>query len=229
MPVGSSVLLAAAAGLGACATVWRREQRRVRAARAELFADCTPLLDGCRTVQDGLDYPRLRGGYAGHAVEVRAIPDSAALRKLPVLWLQVSLVGETRAQAVLDLLLRPLGSEYWSPAHDLPSILPTPAGLPQTAQIRTDGAAAAALLPAVLRHAAFLHEPDAKELLVTPRGVRLVVRLAEAERGGYLLFRDAQFALPRLEPSRLLALLVLARDLLADIRAHHPRELDAAA
>ncbi|MFL5337790.1 MAG: hypothetical protein ACJ8H8_32655, partial [Geminicoccaceae bacterium] len=209
MPAGISLLLGAAASVGACGIVWRCEQRRVRAARAELFADCEPVLDRCRVVQDGLDYPRLQGTFAGHTVDVRAIPDSAALRKLPILWLQVSLVGETWAPGVLDVLLRPLGSEYWSPAHELPMCVPTPADLPETAQLRADAGPAVLLLPTVARHATFLQEPDTKEMLLTPRGVRIVVRLAEAERGSYLLVRDAQFPIGRLEPDRLHALLAL--------------------
>ena len=55
-----------------------------------------------------------------------------------------------------------------------------------------------------------------------------MVRLAEAERGGYLLFRDAQFPIGRLDPGRLHALLARARDILDQVRAQSP-ELDAAA
>ena len=65
----------------------------------------------------------------------------------------------------------------------------------------------ASLLGALSDQASFLAEPTTKELLVTPRGVRLVVRLAEAERGTYLLFRDAQFAHRPLEPEWVRALL----------------------
>lgn len=233
MPLGTTtaLLLGPPAALG-LAWVWRRDQRSARAARAELLAEAAGLLEGAEQAQDGLDYPTVRGRWRGLAVELRPIADTMALRKLPSLWLQVTLQAPTKAPGVLDVLLRPLGVEHWSPMADLAVSVPTPAGLPETAQVRLDREEATALLPVAQAHAAFLARPTAKELLVTPKGARLVVQLAEGERGSYLLFREARFPVRRVERAALEALLAEAAQVLATVReamdGERPR-LDAAA
>lgn len=221
----------AAAGVLGLGWVWRREQRRVGAARGELLAGCAGLVDAPVLARDGLDYPVLRGRRAGCAAEIRPLADTTALRKLPALWLQVTLAGRTGAAGVLDALRRPLGTEHWSPAADLPVSLPAPPELPPDVQVRADHGGVA-LLPVLRAQAGFLHRPDAKEVLVTPKGVRLVVLLAEADRGSYLLFRDARFAIRRLEPEHLAELLRGAERLMDNARAsaaRAPVTLDAAA
>lgn len=212
-------LSVAGLGLLLLAWVWWREQGRVARVRGELLADCLGLLERPVLVRDGLDYPVLRGRFAGCGAEIRPLADSAALRKLPALWLQVTLTGATGAPGVLDALRRPLGTEYWSPARDLPAGLPTPDELPADAELRFDRQAALALLPALQAQSGFLHRPEGKEVLITPKGVRLVVLLAEAERGSYLLFRDAQFAIRRLDPAYGRELLDRAARLVADVRS----------
>ncbi|MEK0081829.1 hypothetical protein [Benzoatithermus flavus] len=218
MPLAAAGLLLAIPAAVALVHAWRREQRRARAWRAELFADALDLIEGPALRQDGLDYPVLRGRWQGLAVELKPIADTVAMRKLPSLWLQVTLTAPTGASGIADVLLRPLGVEYWSPASDLPVSVPTPASLPETAQIRLDHEGAASLLPLVAAHAALLARPATKELLITPKGVRLVVQLAEAERGSYLLFREARFAIRRIERAALEEMLVATARILEDVR-----------
>jgi len=215
MSLALAGLGAGAAGLG---WIWRREQRRVGLRRGRLLDRCLHLVEGAALIRDGLDYPLLRGRRAGCGVELRPIADNAALRKLPALWLQVTLTGRTGAQGVLDALLRPLGTEYWSPHGTLPLCLTTPPELPPAIQVRADGEGGAALLPLLVEQAGFLARPTSKEVLITPRGVRLVVQLAEGERGAYLLFRDAQFVIDRLAPEDAEALLDRAAGLLDAVR-----------
>lgn len=223
-------LSVAGLGLLLLAWVWWREQGRVARLRGELLADCLDLLVRPVLVRDGLDYPLLRGHFAGFGAEIRPLTDSAALRKLPALWLQVTLTGATGAPGILDALRRPLGTEYWSPSRDLPAGLPAPEELPADIELRFDRAEALALLPALRTQGGFLHRAEAKEVLITPKGVRLVILLAEAERGSYLLFRDVQFAIRRLDPDQARELLERAAELLTQVRslAAGPR-LDAAA
>lgn len=222
MPLAAtSTLLLAGAGLGATGWCWRREQRRVRAARARLLRHAPSLLEGAASSQDGLTYPVLRGRYFGCEVELRPEADTIGLRKLPSLWLLVTVTGETGAGGVLDAMLRPLGVEYWSPHHDLPVTLPTPAALPEAAVLRGDDEERLERLVTVLqrRLAGLLALPEAKEVLVTPRGVRLVVQLAEGARGSYLLFRDADFPVQELAAMQLADLLERAHSLLLEVRA----------
>ena len=43
-------------------------------------------------------------------------------------------------------------------------------------------------------HVAMFEDPRVKELLVTPRGVRIVYQIDQAERAQYMVLRQAQFA-----------------------------------
>ena len=106
---------------------------------------------------------------------------------------------------MIDALLRPTGAEHWSPSERLPHRLPTPPSLPETVLLRADGEAAEALLP--LLPAGFLGSTHAKEALITPKGVRLVVLVDEAERGPYLVLRQARFATAELDADRARSLL----------------------
>lgn len=226
-------MLATAAGLAGVAGLawlWHREQGQGGDQRDRLFDRCGGLLASAAVERRRPDYPVLRGRWRGCAVELRPITDAITARKLPVLWLQVSLLAPTGAGSVLDALLRPLGGEFWSPASGLETRLGVPPGLPATLQLRGDRPAAADLLPVLHAQAAFLERPEAKEILVTPKGVRLVVLLGEGERAAYLLLRQARFAVDELDPALVRGLLdhafALHRDVLALTRGQAP---DAAA
>ena len=228
----TAALLAAAALAAPLACVWIGEQRRVGRERGRLLDGCLGLLDAPALTRDGLDYPVLRGRRDGLRVELRPLADNAAPRKLPSLWLQVTVVAPTGAPGAIDALLRPLGTEHWSPHADLPLDVATPPDLPAPARVRADEGGLA-LLPLLRAPAAagFLHRAAAKEVLVTPRGVRLVVQLAEGERGAYLLFRDSRFAVGELPAAEVAALLDQAAALHAAARRRPAARgrLDAAA
>ncbi|MGB8815053.1 MAG: hypothetical protein WCC57_17880, partial [Paracoccaceae bacterium] len=69
------------------------------------------------------------------------------------------------------------------------------------------------------RHLAVFDDPRVKELVISPKGVRLVWLAQEADRGRYLFFRDAEMGLDPLPVAALRplmsALLALQSDLLA--------------
>ena len=71
----------------------------------------------------------------------------------------------------------------------------------------------------IAAHAGLLADPRVKELLISPKGLRLVILAEEAERGRYLIFRDAEMGMTPLPPARvepLLAALTALRDDLVD-------------
>jgi hypothetical protein len=212
------------AGLAAATTLlawrWRRDQIRLREQRRRFLAGCLGLLQDPSLTQQGADYPVLRGLHRGHKVELRPLADTLALRKLPALWLSVTIDGPTGAPGAIDALLRPTGAEHWSPSGRLPHRLPTPPSLPETTLLRADGEAAEPLVP--LLPAGFLGSTHAKEALITPKGVRLVVLVDEAERGPYLVLRQARFATVELDPDRVRPLLEQALALHAAVFARRP-------
>lgn len=197
MLAATTLGLAGATGL---AWLWRCQHQRAGERRERLFDRCRGLVASPSLVSRRPDYPVLRGRWRGCQAELRPVLDGLAVRKLPALWLQVSLLAPTGAPGTLDALSRPLGGEFWSPSSELEIRLATPSGLPETVQVRADHPRAASLLPALARQRAFLTRADAKEVLITPKGVRLVVLLAEADRGPYLLLRQGHFAVDRLDP-----------------------------
>lgn len=190
-----TALAMAAVPAAALALLYRRDQRRAAAHRRRAFENCRGLLGEAELVQEDGDYPRLEGRYRGLRVELRLVADNINLRKLPVLWLLVSVRCPLAVTGVLDVILRPQNTEYFSPAHRLPDRLPTPAHWPGQAVLKGREPAAmrsiAARLEPHLAH--FGHEDAFKELLVGPGGLRLGWMADQAERGAYLAMRQAAF------------------------------------
>src|SRR3546814_8531601 len=61
-----------------------------------------------------------------------------------------------------------------SPSASLDHAIASPAGLPEHASLRTDRPDAMPPQAVMARHMDFFADPKAKEMLVTPKGVRLV-------------------------------------------------------
>ena len=74
-----------------------------------------PLFAGGSITQQGADYPVLRGRYQGYDIELRPMVEGLAMRKLPSLWLQVTVYAAIPFSGGLDYLARPLGVEFYSP------------------------------------------------------------------------------------------------------------------
>lgn len=214
----TEAVVATLAVAGTAALVWisRHDHRRARARRWGFFKECHGLLDHAELRQDGVDYPILSGHSRGHRIEIRALADTIALRKLPVLWLLVTIHRPLQVAAHFDMMLRPDNSEYYSAHAQLPEWVPTPAHWPQEAVLRTDNPAEtmARVIPALSPHVArFTAELRGKEIFLSPKGVRLVYRVDEAERGHYLLTRQPHFDCGHVPRAMVEGLLNLGHDI----------------
>ena len=216
------LLLIMAAGLALLVIIYRRDQQRLRLQRGHLFSACAGLLDEAAQQQDGLGYPILTGRYRGERFHIDAIIDHIAVRKVPSLWLRVSLLRHLPGLATFDILMRAQNVEFYSPANDLPHRLAVPAGWPADAVIHTDDPAN--LLPHELisPHLDVFRQPQAKELLITPKGLRLVYQASQADKLHYQVLRQANFDLPALAPDLLRQLMDRLIALLAAIDAVGP-------
>lgn len=193
----NAVLVAiVAAAVAALIWVYRRDQRRLRAQRGRLFTACLSLFDQPQQSQDALGYPVLTGWYRGQRFHIDAVVDHIAVRKVPSLWLRVSLLAHLPQLATLDILMRSQNVEFYSPANDLPHRIEVPAGWPVDAVIHTDDPEH--MLPAevITPHLDFFRQPQAKEMLVTPKGLRLVYQASQADKLHYQVLRQADFAAP---------------------------------
>lgn len=191
-----------------------RESRTRAQSRASYFDAVKPLFDGGETRAQATGFPRMTGRRGGLAFDLQAIPDTLTFRKLPALWVLVTLPEPLPLDATLDLLARPSGNEPFTKFATLPQSLPTPANLPKEIAIRTDDATRIPSPDLIASYADLFQDPRVKELVLSPKGLRVVILAEEADRGRYLIFREAEMGRTPLPPSRLEPLL----DRLAAIR-----------
>lgn len=198
-----------------------RETHARKTARAGYFDAVKPLFTGGETRLQPTGFPRMTGHRDGLAFDLQAVPDTLTFRKLPALWVMVTLPEPLPVKATIDLLARPSGNEPFSHFAALPQSLPTPPGLPKDVAIRSDDAPNAPPESLILRHADLFDDPQIKELVISPKGLRIVLLAEEADRGRYLIFREAEMGMHPLPPARLTPLLdrlaALRDDILKDM------------
>lgn len=191
-----------------------RETRARTAARESYFDAVKPLFDGGETRVQPTGFPRMTGRRTGLAFDLQAVPDTLTFRKLPALWVLVTLPEPLPLDATLNLMARPSGNEPFTKFATLPQSLPTPPELPKDIAIRSDDASRIPPPDLIARHADLFQDPRVKELVLSPKGLRIVILAEEADRGRFLIFREAEMGRSPLPPSRLEPLL----DRLAAIR-----------
>ncbi len=195
--------LAAVGALVILALLYRRIRAEERSKRANFFADCLDLFQTYRVVQDNLAYPVLTGTYRGHDVRLEPVVDDMACRKLPVLWLKISVLHPIPYRGVFDFLMRPLGTEVYSPSAHLDYCVTIPDAWPQNAVLRTDAPEIMPPLNLVAPHIEQFADTKRKELVITPKGVRLVCQIWQASRAHYVVAREIRF--PDVELDRAVA------------------------
>jgi len=149
----------------------------------------------------------MTGRRNGLAFDVQAVPDTLIFRKLPALWVMVSLPEPMPVGATLDVMARPSGLELFSRFASLPQSLPRPVFLPESVAVRSDNAALVPPERLIVRLGAVFANSNIKEFVLSPKGLRIVFLAEEADRGRYLIFRDAEMGMTPLSPSHVAPLL----------------------
>lgn len=87
------VLIAAGGGW----LFWRHRlaQKRLAAVRCRFFDDCLPAFENPKLTQQGIEFPRLVGRHRGLEVQLTPVIDTLSVRKLPSLWVLVTIVAPT--------------------------------------------------------------------------------------------------------------------------------------
>lgn len=183
--------------------IYRRDRSRVDRERRVLFDDARGLLSDAEIERAPREYPKLRGRYRGHEVTIDAVVDTIAVRKLPSVWLRVTVKAEIPFAGVCDVMARAHNVEFYSPFGDLDHGIALPAGWPDHLSVKTDDPDT--MPPATLLgpHIGVFGDERMKELLVTPKGVRLVRQVAQGSRAEYMVLRQAAFG-PVVVPRALL-------------------------
>ncbi|MFC3321886.1 hypothetical protein [Mesorhizobium cantuariense] len=174
------------------------EQDRIRT----VIADAANVSDGTAGVITW------EGSWSGLRVQLRTIVDTLATRKLPARWLSISITEPVAVPGTFDMMMRPGSPTTFSNFDHLDHTLPKSSAFPTEAVLRTDRRGVHFPLETIAGHLGIFSEGRAKELLITPKGVRIVWLLAEAERARYGVFRQAEFGDATLDPALIERLLV---------------------
>lgn len=201
-PIITVVILVAVA-LAILLALHRRDRRLRRQQRGTLFEPSYGLLQSYRVEQVGQDFPVLTGRYRDRDFHIDALIDTLTFRRLPVLWLRVSLLDPLPGVATTDILVRAQNNEFYAPGNDLPFQLPVPPHWPVGIHAKTDDSDRAPPRHVLDRHIDFFALPEAKEMLVTPKGVRLVRLIEQGQRAEYMVLRIADFRGGQLAPEAL--------------------------
>ena len=171
---------------------YQRDAKRKVLARSTVFDDCIGLLQQPQISQDKANLPVLHGQYVGYNISLNIVEDTIAWRKLPPLWLLVKVAANKPTSGSLDMIVRPANNEFYSPSWQWDGNLTIPPNWPQHAIIK------------------YLHKPidmrllehivptlfsdlKMKELLIMPEFVRLTYMAKQADRGEYLIMRNAVY------------------------------------
>lgn len=171
-----------------------RDHRARHASRRALLGDCARLFDRYALTHEGDSFPRLSGRIGTRNVDVRLVCDTMTIRRLPQLWLQVTVLERLQGVSGLAILVRPSGYEFYSLTNDFHHVIEPPADFPRELIVRGKDARSdnvfEKLAPAA---AAILSDPRVKEIAVTAEGFRITRQASEGKRGDYLLLRQAVF------------------------------------
>jgi hypothetical protein len=202
------ILILAACTVGLIMTAMHiQHRRRVKARRAAMFDQCKQLFSDVSVSQDDVNFPVLTGCYRGLPVKLEPVADHVGYRKLPSLWLLVTVRGEIPYEGVFDFLVRPQNIEFFSPSDRLEFQLEQPAHWPQYAVLKTNNVEKMPPVAMLEKHIDLFQDDKAKELLVTPGGVRIVYQANQANQNSYRTLRSLAFDDLVLKPERVTDLL----------------------
>ncbi len=200
--------------------IYWRDRRALKARRLALFEACLALFDHHRLTQDAVNFPVLTGSYGGFDVCIEPLADHVAFRKIPSLWLLVTVKHRLTVDGTFDVLARAQNVEFYSPADSLPERIATPDTWPRHTTLRSDHPAAELSMKILDPHVRTLFaDPRSKELVVTRRGVRIVYQASSGDRSEYLVMRSAAFRGARVPAALLRSLLDQAVAVCADLAA----------
>ncbi len=175
-----------------------------RTARAQYFSAAAALFGGVTQRTQPSGFARMAGQRQGLTFDLQAVPDTLTFRKLPTLWVMVTLTEAQPVRAALHIMARPGQNDIFSHFGAMPISVSLPSAFPEYCALRCQDAALLPPEPVIAAQAVLFDDPAVKELVIAPNGLRLVVLADEAERGGYLLFRDAEMGRNPIAADRLL-------------------------
>lgn len=173
---------------------WRTAEAKLNAQPLQLFAKVQNLFSHSHLARgETAGTSKLDGEYHGHRFQLKAVVDTLATRKLPCLWLLITLPEAQNVKATLNMMMRPTGPTTFSNFDFLAHTVVTPSGFPAHAVIRTNDEVHCLSAELLRPHLQLFETRHGKELLISPKGLRIVVQVAEVDRLRYGVFREANF------------------------------------
>ncbi len=190
----------------ALATLLFRRYQVVQRRRADagplMFGGVLQLLgDAKLSPGEAIGTWKVTGKYRGETIQLQSVVDTLSTRKLPSLWLMVTMPEANLVPATIDMMMRPSGPTTFSNFDFLPHTVRMPDAFPENAVIRSDAEHVIVPTGAIRPHLDLFTHLRAKELLMSPNGLRIVVQIAEADRARYGVLREANFGAPVIDPS----------------------------
>ncbi|WP_290994825.1 hypothetical protein [Hyphomicrobium sp.] len=221
MPLTLAALLLAAA-VSILILFGRREARVAAATRHSMLDPSLKVLDTPKVEIDACGFPKMDGKFRGRSFRVALIPDTLTFRRLPQLWLAVTLKRKLPVDGSVAILVRQSGADYFSLTDHFNERLAAPEIFPKVCFIKGDGPGARHILDRIAPYvASLLRDPHFKEIAVTPRGIRIMRQLAQGKRGDHLILRQIVFEGARLDPEGLedvIAAVLEIEDLLLNVK-----------
>ena len=171
---------------------YQRDTKYKILARGTVFDNCVTLLQQAQISVDKAHLPVLYGNYSGYKISLNIVEDTLGWRKLPPLWSLVKVAVNKPIQGSLDLIVRPANNEFYSPSWQWDGNLTIPNNWPQHAIIKylhkpIDISLLEHIIPTLFS------DLKMKELLIMPEFVRLTYMVKQANRGEYLIMRNAVY------------------------------------
>lgn len=199
--------LIVAAGIGGHRTAMRQ--------RLRLLDEASGLVDDPAFGLSPDQFPIVTGRIAdGRKVKIELIADTMVTRRLPQLWLSVTVLeAGVRDIPALGALARPTGSEYYSLVPGLPEwMAPPEIGVPLLMRGSADVTSAQALAAGKHFRALFA-DLSVKEAVITPRAARVIYQASQGGRAAHMLLRQAQFPLETVPAAIIMHTIALAVEL----------------
>ncbi len=181
--------------------------------RARYFSNAETLLTDRTQRTEPSGFARMAGTRAGLRFDLQAVPDSLIFRKLPALWVMVTLTEPQDLSGEAHIMARASGLESFSRINKMAYDLGVPPGFPPGCLLRCTDPASLPPAEVMARLATLFRDPSMKEAVLSPQGLRLVTLAEEADRTNYLIFRDAELGAQPFPADRLSQMLTDLTDL----------------
>lgn len=192
---GMGLLLFCILGVAVVAALARKELREALQQRRALLDQAAGLLDDANVTIGSDGYPRLSGQCAdGSRISLEVVADSLVPRRLPQLWLKLTLIApEAASRPSIGVLARPFGTEFYSRVLGLPDSIPPSFATDFPLLMRGRGVTDAVIQRTSGLFRSLFADPCLKEIVITPHGAGTVRQIAEGDRGAHILYRQMRF------------------------------------